>query len=142
MAQKMSKWYPLEGYSYADETAATSIAKIEDKIRKVMKSDLDDAIKKVEVKNLYEAIMELCFEHEVCYERVIDYIDWLYDSNELEAALDLAMKLFQTLKDMVNPNTYALGLICNRLEELAYECGADSDELMDDILFTRVHHDV
>lgn len=142
MAQKMSKWYPLEGYNYADGSAKTHIEKMMDQIIKISKNNEMNSEEKAEkIRALYENVVEVAFEHEICFDRVIDYIDWLYDRDEDAAAFDLALKLFNTLKDMVNPNRHALEMICNRLEEIAYEIG-DCDELMDEILYTRVRNDV
>ena len=141
--ENMSKWYPLEGYPYADVNCNTRIEKMMDEIRKTRKNDeLSETQKREKIRAIYEAVMEIAFEHEIRYDRVIDYINWLYSVDEDAAALDLAMKLFNTLKDMVNPDLHALEAICNRLEELAYEIGVEDEELMDEILFTRVRHDV
>ena len=141
--QSMSKWYPLEGYPYADVNCNTRIEKMMDEIRKTRKNEeLSETEKREKIRTIYEAVIEVAFEHECAYDRVIDYINWLYSVDEDAAALDLAMKLFNTLKDMVNPNLHALETICNRLEELAYEIGIEDEELMDEILYTRVRYDV
>ena len=143
MARKMSKWYPLEGYPYADVNCNTRIEKMMDEIRKTRKNnELSETQKREKIRAIYEAVMEIAFEHETAYDRVIDYVNWLYGEDEDAAALDLAIKLFNTLKDMVNPNLHALETICYRLEELLSEMEIDNEELMDEILFTRVRHDV
>lgn len=143
MSRQMSKWYPLEGYKYADLTADVRIEKMMDTIRKIRKTEeLSETEKREHIRAIFEAVTEIAFEHEIRFDRVLDYVNWLYQTDEDAAAFDLALKLFNQLKGMVNPNRDALEAVCYRLEELADEIGIDDEDLMDEILLTRVHYDV
>ncbi len=138
MARKMSKWYPLEGYPYADVNCSTRIEKMLDSIRKTQKKDnMSETEKRNEIRNTFEAITELAFEHETRLDVVVDYIDWLYTSDEDAAALDLALKLFDMMREMVNPEAHAFEVVCDWVETLADATDAMTDELEDELVFAR-----
>lgn len=138
----MSKWYPLEGYPYADEQAH-GIEKMLDRIKEIQNKDgMSEEAKHHAIRAVYDEATALAFDCEIRFDCIIEYIDWLYGADEEAAALDLAIKLFHSVKDMVNPNLHVLETICYRLEELLSEMEIDNEELTDEILFTRVRHDV
>lgn len=134
----MSKWYPLEGYPYADVNCSTRIEKMLDKIRKIKNKDtMSEAEKQAEIRNTFEAITELAFEHETRYDVVVDYIDWLYMSDEDAAALDLALKLFATMREMVNPKIHEFESVCDWVETIADATDSMTDELEDALISAR-----
>lgn len=136
--KNMSKWYPLEGYSYADVNCKTVIEKMMDSVNKISKDNtLGENEKREQIRAIYEAVTEIAFEHEVAYDRVINYISWLYSADDDAAAFDLALKLFSTLEDMVNPKTRVLEEVCDWVELLADANDAMTDELEDKLMFAR-----
>lgn len=138
--KKMSKWYPLEGYPYADAQAAVRIEKMLDQISKIEKKDgIDD--KNTAIRAVYDDATALAFEYGVRFDCIIAHIDWLYECGDESDALALAEKLFRHLSAMHKPNKRALGFACDRLEELLYELGGD-EELADEVVLVRARHDI
>lgn len=140
--KNMSKWYPLEGYPYADAQANGRIEKMLDQIDTIENQDgMSKEAKTNAIRTIRDEITALAFEYDIRFDCIIDYIDWLYECDECESALKLAEKLFRHLTSMHKPNKRALGFACDRLEELLYEIGGD-EELADEVVLVRARHDI
>ena len=98
---------------------------------------MSEAERQAEIRNTFEAITELAFEHETRYDVVVDYIDWLYMSDEDAAALDLALKLFGIMREMVNPEINEFESVCDWVETIADATDSMTDELEDALISAR-----
>lgn len=130
---KKSTWYEAS-YIYDASEEAEDVSRVEAQMTLVAKYRSKG--RHAQADEVFAAAAEFAMHSKVSFDVVLEYIEYLRDSNRVDDALNVAKELFNAIASLGDDaNRESLEKVCNLLLEMLEEAETADEDLMEKVEF-------